>query len=137
MTDRDDVIVVEREGDSSHSFGWFLLGAVLGAGAALLLAPQTGPETRRAIRNRALKVRDFADEKLQTLRETLGADEDEDEEEEGEEGEDGAESAPRVRRGGRTGAAREELERRLARARARRRAARELEEGDDDEEPVA
>lgn len=136
MTDRDDVIVVERESEGSHSLGWFLLGAVLGAGAALLLAPQTGPETRRAIRNRALKVRDFADEKLQTLRETLGADDEEDEEED-EEGEDGADSAPRVPRGGRTGAAREELERRLARARARRRAARELDEGDDDEEPVA
>lgn len=134
MTDHEDVIVVEREGEGSHALGWFLLGAVLGAGAALLLAPQTGPETRRAIRNRALKVKDFADEKLQTLRETLGADEDE-EEEEGDE----AESAPaRVSRGGRTGAAREELERRLARARARRRAAREEEEGDDDdEEPVA
>ncbi len=134
MTDHEDVIVVEREGEGSHSLGWFLLGAVLGAGAALLLAPQTGPETRRAIRNRALKVKDFADEKLQTLRETLGADEDEEEE-----GGDEAESAPaRVGRGGRTGAAREELERRLARARARRRAAREEEEGDDDdEEPVA
>jgi len=128
MTDREDVIVLEREAEGSHSLGWFLLGAVLGAGAALLLAPQAGTETRRTIRNRALKVRDFADEKLGALRETLGAGEDdgeaEDEEEEG---------------GGRTRSAREELERRLARARARRRANREEDEGDgdDDEDPVA
>jgi len=126
MTDRDDVIVLEREAEGSHSLGWFLLGAVLGAGAALLLAPQAGSETRRTIRNRALKVRDFADEKLGALRETLGGGEEEEGVEEEEEE-------------GRAGSAREELERRLARARARRRANREEDEGDgdDDEDPVA
>lgn len=34
------------EEKGSGNFGWFLAGAVIGAGAALLLAPQTGKETR-------------------------------------------------------------------------------------------
>ena len=136
MTERDDVIVVERNNaGGSHSLGWFLLGAILGAGAALLLAPQAGADTRQALRSRALKVRDLAEEKIQTLRDSLGGDDEEEEEADA----TGTDVAPVTRRRGRTGAAREELERRLARARARRRADREDDEGDgdDDEEPVA
>lgn len=30
-----------------NNFGWFLAGAVIGAGAALLLAPKSGKDTRK------------------------------------------------------------------------------------------
>jgi gas vesicle protein len=33
--------------DENNNIGWFLAGAVIGAGAALLLAPKSGKETRR------------------------------------------------------------------------------------------
>lgn len=33
--------------DDNNNFGWFLAGAVLGASAALLLAPKSGKDTRR------------------------------------------------------------------------------------------
>jgi len=33
--------------DENGSLGWFLAGAVIGAGAALLLAPKSGKDTRK------------------------------------------------------------------------------------------
>lgn len=36
---------------------WFLTGAALGASIALLLAPQTGSETRRLVKRRAVEGR--------------------------------------------------------------------------------
>jgi gas vesicle protein len=32
--------------DENNNFGWFLAGAVIGAGAALLFAPKSGKDTR-------------------------------------------------------------------------------------------
>jgi hypothetical protein len=40
-------------------------GALVGAGAALLLAPKSGPETRRAIRQQADKLSQAASEVMQ------------------------------------------------------------------------
>lgn len=37
---------------------WFLTGAALGASVALLLAPQTGTETREIVKRRALEGRE-------------------------------------------------------------------------------
>ena len=37
---------------------WFLIGATLGAGVALLFAPQSGEETRHYIRKKTGQVRD-------------------------------------------------------------------------------
>lgn len=34
------------EDGNGSNFGWFLAGAVIGAGAALLMAPQSGKDTR-------------------------------------------------------------------------------------------
>lgn len=64
MSDRDDgpYFVIERE--SGSSVGPFILGALLGAGAALLLAPRSGEETQREIRERAVHLRDQAEEKV-------------------------------------------------------------------------
>ena len=44
--------------DGGQNIAWFLAGAALGAAAALLLAPQSGSETRDIIRRRALEGRD-------------------------------------------------------------------------------
>ena len=41
------------ERDSNNVFIWFMAGAILGAGAALLLAPESGERTRDRIARRA------------------------------------------------------------------------------------
>ncbi|NIM50086.1 MAG: hypothetical protein GTN62_07085 [Gemmatimonadales bacterium] len=53
---RDDrpVVIVEK---SSGGLGGFLLGLIVGAGAALLLAPQSGEETREVLRTRGRRLR--------------------------------------------------------------------------------
>jgi gas vesicle protein len=40
---------MDNENTVGSAIGWFLCGAVLGAGAALLLAPEAGKKTRRRI----------------------------------------------------------------------------------------
>ena len=64
MRNQDDLpyIVVER--DSGGGFGAFCLGAIVGAGLALLFAPQTGEETQEEIRERAKKLRIAAEERV-------------------------------------------------------------------------
>ena len=49
----------------------FLAGAVIGAGAALLLAPQSGAETRKLLRNYAEKAEEEALEKAKEAKATL------------------------------------------------------------------
>jgi gas vesicle protein len=43
----------ENDNGVGSAIGWFLCGAVLGAGAALLLAPEAGKSTRRKIARQA------------------------------------------------------------------------------------
>lgn len=38
--------MADDQNDAAGYLGWFFLGALVGAGAALLLAPQTGKEAR-------------------------------------------------------------------------------------------
>lgn len=133
---RDDkpVIIVER---SSGGLGGFLLGLLLGAGAALLFAPQSGEETRRVIKHRGRQLRDDAQAKAEEWREQV---------EEGygrardrlEEGFDAARRGLRETREGAHDAldagkaavhsARDELERRLAESRSRGKTSRADEE---------
>jgi gas vesicle protein len=40
---------MDNENNVGGAIGWFLCGAVLGAGAALLLAPEAGKNTRRKL----------------------------------------------------------------------------------------
>jgi len=67
MSDRDEpAVVIERRGGGAGSgVALFLLGAAVGAGLALLFAPQSGEETRAQIRRGARRVkrkaRDLAD----------------------------------------------------------------------------
>jgi gas vesicle protein len=73
------VIVEKREA----GIGPFLIGLALGAGAALLFAPQTGEETRRGIARRARRAQEAAQDlvedvsgtvadKFNEVRETVG-----------------------------------------------------------------
>ena len=64
MRDHDETpyIVVERDGGGG--LGSFILGALVGAGLALLFAPQSGEETQEEIKSRALKLKDTATERV-------------------------------------------------------------------------
>ncbi|HEX9895942.1 MAG TPA: YtxH domain-containing protein [Gemmatimonadales bacterium] len=137
--DGRDVIVLEDEGSSS--IGWFILGAAVGAGVALLLAPASGEDTRRRISRGARRIKDTAVDALEELRDDWDDIKDRASEtvdqvkatargvaEDVEEGAKAVAASAARPRG--TTAAREELERRLADARARRRQP-------EDQEPVA
>jgi gas vesicle protein len=54
---REPYVIVER---NQPGVGSFLIGLALGAGVALLLAPQTGEETRRGLARRARRAQDAA-----------------------------------------------------------------------------
>jgi len=55
--------------DNGSSLGWFVAGAVVGAVAALLYAPQSGSETRRYIGKSASDGRDALGESGRDLME--------------------------------------------------------------------
>lgn len=123
-----EVVYVQR-GDSSAK--WLFWGAVLGAGLALMYAPRSGEETRRVLQRRLWKLRAMTEEKLDEISQQFGGAREslhemlEDEEEDDlEEGDEGPGRYPRNA----APSPREELERRLAEARARRRSAADLEE---------
>ncbi len=65
MKDRDEgpYFIIERDSGGS-GVGPFLVGALLGAGVALLLAPRSGEETQQELRERAARFRDTAEERL-------------------------------------------------------------------------
>ena len=125
---RREVVYVERGGDSSAK--WLFWGVTLGAGLALLYAPSSGEETRRNLQRKLWKLRAMTEEKLDEITQQFGGAKDsleglmEDDDEETEEDIDG----PAMYGRGPAASPREELERRLADARARRRAPADLEE---------
>ncbi len=126
MSDRsDEAVVIERR--SGSGIGLFLLGAAVGAGIALLFAPQSGEETRADIRRVARKAkrkardlgesgRELAEELMETGRDAVD-----------DLADTGRSALRSVKRTGRnaTRDARAALEERLARH-------REAEDGEDD-----
>jgi gas vesicle protein len=126
---RREVVYVERAGDTSAK--WLFWGALLGAGVALLYAPSSGEDTRRNLQRKLWKLRAMTEEKLDELTQQLGGAKDtlggllEDEEEDLE---SEAETRGVYGRSKAPSSPREELERRLADARARRRSPADLEE---------
>jgi gas vesicle protein len=70
MADHDEVpyIVIERRSGGAGAFLW---GALLGAGAALLLAPRSGRETRDEIRAGALRIRDRAEDAVRNVTDSV------------------------------------------------------------------
>jgi gas vesicle protein len=65
-------MAAEDNGFSSGAVAFaFLAGAIIGAGAALLMAPQTGAETRELLRGYAKKAEEEVREKAKEARATL------------------------------------------------------------------
>lgn len=122
--DEPYLIVENREGSA---IGPFLIGLALGAGIALLLAPQSGEETRREIAEKVKRAKDAAGDAVGELSGAIGDTLDQ-AREKVEDGLDSAREAVDVRRrrvstaveAGRVAArqAREELEYRLAESKA-------------------
>jgi len=108
VDDDRHVVVVEDRGSSLISF---MLGAVLGAGVALLFAPASGEETQQRIRRRVRELRSLAEEKADEFGEVVS--------ERVEQVRTGARDAIDAGRGA-LQTARDELEERLEEARARR-----------------
>jgi gas vesicle protein len=61
-------VVIEQQRGSASSFLW---GMLIGAGVALLFAPQTGLETRQRIGRRARRVSDSARRTAEELSDTV------------------------------------------------------------------
>lgn len=73
MRDRDHdegpYIVIER--DRGGGIGSFLLGALVGAGLALLFAPKSGAETQAELKEHARKLRTAAEERVRQAQRQL------------------------------------------------------------------
>jgi gas vesicle protein len=117
------VVIEKRSGD----FSSFIVGLALGAGLALLMAPKSGAETRRELKERARRMRDVAEDLAQEAT-NKATDTFEQAKTQVEERIDAARSAVEMRKeqvshaidAGRVAArqAREELERRIAETKA-------------------
>lgn len=67
MSAKDDQQTVIVEKNRRSEMGAFLLGAVLGAGLALLFAPVPGKETQERIRVRARKLKKVTRQRVRAL----------------------------------------------------------------------
>jgi gas vesicle protein len=70
MSERDEVpyIVIERGGGQ---VGSFVLGALLGAGIALLLAPKSGKETQDDLKEHGRRLKASAEERIRDAQKRL------------------------------------------------------------------
>jgi gas vesicle protein len=71
MRDHDDLPYIVIEKHSGGGMSTFLWGALLGAGAALLLAPRSGEATQEEIRERVRRLRDAAEDRVNEVRDTV------------------------------------------------------------------
>jgi gas vesicle protein len=71
MRDHDDLPYIVIEKHSGGGMGTFLWGALLGAGAALLLAPRSGEETQDQIRDRVQRIRTAAEDRVNEVRDSV------------------------------------------------------------------
>jgi gas vesicle protein len=58
----------EQDGDFGAFLAGFVVGGLVGAAVALLLAPQSGEETRTIIHDRSIELKDKAVERAETAR---------------------------------------------------------------------
>ena len=73
MSTGEDQRTVIIEKDGRPEIGAFLLGALVGAGLALLFAPGSGTDTQKRIREQATKLRELTEERVRGLRDDLGS----------------------------------------------------------------
>jgi gas vesicle protein len=136
---REDREVMVVESDGMSGFKWFVVGAAIGAGVALLFAPQSGERTRRDLTRRGKKLKHRAQETLEEFADevqTRGRDLKESVEEFADDVMDEVKEKRRTveRSADRAvSSARDEMERRLTEARSRARAAAGVDDEDDDE----
>jgi len=71
MRDHDDVPYIVIERDSGGGVGSFLLGALVGAGIALLFAPKSGEETQEELKEQARRLRAAAEERVRDAQRQL------------------------------------------------------------------
>lgn len=70
MRDREDpYIVIEQRG--GPGVGTFIVGALVGAGLALLFTPYSGEETQEEIRERARRLKTAAGDQIRTAQQNL------------------------------------------------------------------
>lgn len=70
LYDDEPYLIVENRGGGS--IGPFLAGIALGAGIALLMAPQSGEETRREIADKVSRAKDAARDAMDELGDVIG-----------------------------------------------------------------
>lgn len=71
MREYDDVPTVIIEKETGGGIGSFLLGALVGAGVALLFAPRSGEETREDLERRARGLKDAAEDRVREAQRQL------------------------------------------------------------------
>jgi len=54
-------------------FAGLMMGAVIGAAVALLYAPQSGPETRRLVEEKALEIKEKASKAAGKIKESVSS----------------------------------------------------------------
>jgi gas vesicle protein len=62
--------MADNNGDVGAFLTGFIVGGLVGAAVSLLLAPQSGEETRTLIRDKGIELRDRADEEIKRFQET-------------------------------------------------------------------
>lgn len=70
MRERDELpyVVIERQGGG---LGPFVIGALLGAGVALLFAPRSGRETRQGITDGVRRMKDGAEDAVRNVQQSV------------------------------------------------------------------
>ncbi len=69
MSDRDPIVIVEK--GQGPGLGAFIVGALLGAGAALLLAPKSGKETQDELKEQVRKWKGVAEERMRDAQDVI------------------------------------------------------------------
>lgn len=73
MSDGDEQRTVVIQKDKGSEVGAFVLGALIGAGVALLLAPGSGEDTQQRLREQARRLKDLTEDRVRGIRGDLGA----------------------------------------------------------------
>lgn len=73
MSEGDEQRTVVIQKDKGSEVGAFVLGALVGAGVALLFAPGSGEDTQQRLREQARRLKDLTEDRVRGIRGDLGA----------------------------------------------------------------